>query len=317
MQLAISTHWNTARHRAGEAMIDEILELGFRRVELGYDLTLDLVSGVRLRVADGSVSVGSVHNFCPVPVGAPYGHPELFHLASPDARARNRAVLHTANTIRFAAETGARHVVAHAGRVDTRTPTSRLIELAEAGRRYSPVYERARNRLLLQRDRKAPRCIDSLCDAIDQLIPTLDDSGVQLCFEILPSWEAIPSEAEMQEIGRRYAGAPLRYWHDLGHAQIRENLGLIGHLHWLKRLRPLLAGLHVHDVAPPAHDHLLPPHGALDFARFAAAAAGVDACVLEPAPGTPPDVVREASAIVRQAWSVSQSDQDKDTSCAH
>jgi hypothetical protein len=40
----------------------------------------------------------------------------------------------------------------------------------------------------------------------------------------------------------------LVYWHDCGHAQIKENLGFIHHALHLESLAPRLAGFHVHDV---------------------------------------------------------------------
>jgi hypothetical protein len=47
-----------------------------------------------------------VHNFCPVPIGAPRGHPEIWTLAARDERERESAMHHTGRTIRFAAEVG-------------------------------------------------------------------------------------------------------------------------------------------------------------------------------------------------------------------
>ena len=58
MELALSTRWNAYRSKSGEEMIDEILAVGFKRVELGYDLRIDHVPGVRARLADGSIQVG-------------------------------------------------------------------------------------------------------------------------------------------------------------------------------------------------------------------------------------------------------------------
>ena len=85
MSFALTTRWNAGRHTDGEALIEEILGMGFRHVELGYDLRRDLVPGVMKMVEKGAVKVDSVHNYCPVPMGAPYGHPELFTLADRDA----------------------------------------------------------------------------------------------------------------------------------------------------------------------------------------------------------------------------------------
>ena len=50
-------------------MIEEILSMGFDRVELGYDLRMDLVPGARNMIKEGLIKVDSVHNFCPVPIG--------------------------------------------------------------------------------------------------------------------------------------------------------------------------------------------------------------------------------------------------------
>ena len=43
---------------------------------------------LRAMVEQKAVRVVSVHNFCPVPIGAPRGHPELFTFADPDDRVR-------------------------------------------------------------------------------------------------------------------------------------------------------------------------------------------------------------------------------------
>jgi len=84
MRIALSTNWNTRRHVEGEAIADEILALGFDALELGYHTTEEIAEGVLRRVNSGAVTVDSVHAYCPVPVGAPHGYPELYLLASLD-----------------------------------------------------------------------------------------------------------------------------------------------------------------------------------------------------------------------------------------
>ena len=46
MRLSLSTCWNSGRHETGEAMLDEIVSLGFDTVELGYALTFGELCGV-------------------------------------------------------------------------------------------------------------------------------------------------------------------------------------------------------------------------------------------------------------------------------
>jgi sugar phosphate isomerase/epimerase len=302
MILSLSTRWNASRHRSGEAMIEEILAAGFDSVELGYDLRLDLVAGVRAMVARKAVTVGSVHNFCPLPVGAPVAHPELFELASLDRRMRESAVRHTLRTVEFAAEVGARAVVLHAGNVRMWRLTGKLVRLCEKGRRDEPRYERIKLRLLARRARKAPPYLAALCQSVEELLPSAQAAGVCLAFENLPSWEAVPTEVEMESLARRFASPHVGYWHDFGHAQVRENLRLVNHHHWLERLRPWLAGAHVHDVAPPACDHLLPPDGQIDFAAFQPCLKPGMPLVLEPAPGLGVERIVAAARFLCGVW---------------
>ena len=58
------------------------------------------------------------------------------------------------------------------------------------------------------------------------------------------------------------------YWHDTGHAQIKENLGFIRHAAHLESLADRLAGFHIHDVQFPARDHCAPGTGMIDFAAL-------------------------------------------------
>ena len=283
-------------------MIQEILDLGFRRVELGYDLTLDLVPGVRDMVNRREVIVDSVHNFCPVPLGAPQGHPELFQLASLDARERDSAIRHTMASAEFAAELGARTVVVHAGNVVIRRLTGKLLDRAGKGEQHTPRYDRLKMKLMTRRERRARRHMDALSSALDALLPKVEPLGIRIALENLPSWESIPTETEMMTLLERFPSPALAYWHDIGHARVRENLGLISASHWLKRLAPRLAGFHIHDVNFPAHDHLMPPLGDIDFTAFKDFLTSDIVAVLEPAPATPESDIQEGVHILLTAW---------------
>lgn len=301
-RLCLSTRWNAERHETGEALAEEILALGFSRVELSYDLTIDLVPGIRKMVDTGALTVETVHCFCPVPVGSPYGHPELFVATDQSERARQSAVTHLEESATFAAGLGASVIVVHGGRVEMRQLTRKLIALAGRGRKGSARYEKIKFRLLDRRARKADRYLDSLRRSLDELLPVLTELNVALALENLPSWEAVPTEMELVPLLQSYDSPFLRYWHDIGHGQVRENLGLIAQQPWFEQLRPFLAGMHVHDVAPPAADHLMPPRGDVDFSRFTEAARSGIPLVLEPVPGADPDDIRDAVQFLEETW---------------
>jgi sugar phosphate isomerase/epimerase len=302
MKLALSTHWNAFRHASGEAMVQEILDLGFNFIELGYDLRPDLVPGVMAALRSGALAVSSVHAFCPVPTGVPQGHPELFALTETDRGARESAIRHMQDTIRFAAGVGAATVVAHAGRVDIGNITSDLIRLAEEGRQFSSRFDRLKVKLILRREKKAGACVEALRASVEALLPLLDECGVNLALENLPSLESVPSEHEMEELLARFDTPRFGYWHDTGHALVRQRLGFAAQRHTLQQFRSRMLGMHAHSVAGFANDHLMPPGGELDTDMLAPFAAKGTPVVLEPAPGTPPDEVAAGARILREKW---------------
>lgn len=307
--LSISTRWNAFRHGSGEAMVEEILQMGFGGIELGYDLTADLTIGVNRMVNRKAVKVVSVHNFCPVPVGAPQGHPELFELASPSTNTRDNAVQLTAKTIRFAAEMQADTVVVHCGNIHLLPSTRKLIALHNEGKRYSDRFEKSRMKMMMKRDKAAGKHLDALYTALDEILPVLEETGIRMGIENLPSWESIPTEQELVEILDRFQSPFLSCWHDIGHGRIRQNLGFINQLYWVEKLADRTAGMHIHDVAQAASDHLMPPLGQIDFKMFEPFIEDDMLLVLEPAPGTPAEEVMQGKALIEEAWNSGETEQ--------
>jgi len=305
MDIALTTRWNAGSHLDGESMIEEILELGFSHIELGYDTRLDLVPGILTMVESAAVKIDSVHNFCPVPMSTSRGHPEIYTFADRDLRIRDRAVRHTAETLRFAAQVGARVVVSHSGNVDMTKRTMDLLDLAESGQLFSDEYDRILMKAQDQREKKARKQFPLLIHCLEQLVPVIEETRVTLALEVLPTWEAFPSEMEFERIFQHFESKYFRYWHDFGHAKIRENLGFINMERWMDRLSPHLAGMHIHDVIPPGRDHVMPPHGDIDFPKFKRFAELDVVRVIEPPPNTPGEEVQEAIRTLREAWPAS------------
>ena len=304
MPFALSTHWHAWRHSCGEELVEEALQLGFTHLELGYDLRVDLVEGVRRQVEARAVAISSVHGPCPVPMGVASGHPEIALLASKNPSERARAIHLFATTAQFAAELGARCVVAHAGRVGLwwGPLTPKLIELARDGKQNTLRYERLKQKLLLKRDRAVAPHLAFLREGLHELLPELESCGVRLCLENLPSWEALPTEWEAEQLLRELGSPYVGSWFDTGHAQIRQNLGFVDWLRWLARLQPFIGGFHLHDALPPDGDHRMPPQGGINFAAMRPYVSPALPLVLEPMPGTPPEEVRDGLAYLRQVW---------------
>jgi sugar phosphate isomerase/epimerase len=92
--------------------------------------------------------------------------------------------------------------------------------------------------------------------------------GLTLVVENRSDFEAVPTEREMLELLRRFDTPHLRYWHDFGHAQLRESLGLLDHAQWLQEISPYAVGAHLQDARWPDEDHLIPFEGEIPFDRL-------------------------------------------------
>ena len=309
MRIALSTNWNTNRHETGEAMVDEILALGFDALELGYHTTEEIAAGVLRRVESGAVTVDSVHAYCPVPIGAPHGYPELYLLASLDEDERAMAAILLTRTLDFACGMGAKAVVLHAGRVflktlfreiSTGTLAAALME-DEAGT-DSGKYRQTLDKAMRLRAKRVRKYFDGFCLSLDTLLPKFEKAGVTLCLENLPSIEAFPDEREMIMLKQRFNTPALAYWHDFGHGQVREYMGWIRHVEAARSLLPFARGAHIHDALPLMDDHLPPGQGQIDFAALGFFAAENIIKVFEPSSEVGGEALAEALRYIKEVW---------------
>lgn len=308
MKIALSTNWNSTRHGQGEGIVDEALELGFDSLELGYDLTREQADGIMRRVNAGAIDIGSVHAYSPVPVGAPHGYPELHLLASQDEDEGALAGVMLRQTADFAASVGAKVVVLHAGRVflnswlGAKCDSSALVDLARR-KGLDSGYERLLKKAKKRRTARGRKTMAMFMRRLEKNLQHCQKRGVLLALENLPSIEGFPDEDEMTGLIERFKDSPLRYWHDMGHGQVRSNLHWIGsHSFIAERMLPFTAGIHIHDCRPYDRDHLPPGAGQINFAEFSFYGKADICRVFEPARNVPPEDLKKGLELIRTAW---------------
>jgi len=125
---------------------------------------------------------------------------------------------------------------------------------------------------------------------------------VTVAIENMPTHHGMPGEHEMQHLLEEFPSPCFGYWHDFGHAAVKEQYGWIHHEGILRRLLPRLAGMHVHtnELGAFEDQHLMPPHGVFAYGKMRLAIPDNLPRVLEPYPGTPADDVRAGLAFLRQ-----------------
>ena len=247
-------------------MFDEIKALGFDAVELGYGATQTQLDGIRKWTDSGAIKITSVHAFCPnIVVGA--SGPEVFSLCDPDDFKRGKKGISAAKRCaEFAASIGAKTVVTHAGRVPIFRHIRALAAIAAKGLLNTTKHEKQMLKIIAKRDKKSEKHLATLYESLEEVLPDYAAFGVTLALENLPTYDTIPNETEMADLLREFNDMPLRYWHDFGHGQIRQNYGFIHHRSIVSGFRNNIAGFHIHDVVFPDDDHQAPSAtGTVDF----------------------------------------------------
>ncbi|MDD5557692.1 MAG: TIM barrel protein [bacterium] len=300
--LAFSTSWNADGRFTPRGLLTTVRGFGFGAIELSYFHREDEVRALLSGARETGLRIASVHNFCPLPPGpeARRARSEVLLLSSLDDRERREAVERTRRSIDTAAAAGAAVLVMHLGRVEVAPGTRTLIGLYRAGRKGSREYGAVRGRLERRRAGRARRHLDQVFRSLDALCPAAAGAGVTLAVENRFHYREIPSYDECREILDRFSGAAVGYWHDVGHAQVMENLGFPAHEEWLGAAGGRLRGFHIHD-ALLCEDHMPPGDGMVDFARLGPYARPDVEWVLELSPAHPPQAVARGLDGLRSA----------------
>lgn len=255
-------------------MLREMAGLGFTHVELSHGIRLTLVPGILKAVEEGVVKISSTHNFCPLPAGVTQAAPNLFQPSSRNRGEREQWLRHTRRSIEFAATVRARVLVCHLGSVGffllnpTRALRRHLRAHPGAGRDPHDRAWRARLEKAVAKLRKrAPFHWACVQERVAAVLEHAREHGVRLGFENREKLDELPFDADFAEFLRRFPPeAPLGYWHDTGHADIKEGMGALDHRAHLEALAPRTLGFHLHDVSAAGQDHQPLGAGRIDFA---------------------------------------------------
>jgi sugar phosphate isomerase/epimerase len=266
--ISFSTCWNSHRHTDGAEMLREIVDLGFKRVELGHGIRISLMPGIQKMYDDGKVKFSSLHNFCPLPVEVLGASPDCYQFSAAYGKERERAVKQTLQTIDFAQRLGAPFVVMHLGKVPMKSITDSLIKLARHGKLLSRRYVRQKIRAVKKREAVAQPYLARARDCLKRVVDYAASKNIKLGVEGRRGYEEIPSERELPALLEEINSPQLGYWHDFGHIQIKENLAFVDHAEWLRQIGPRTFGCHVQDCIWPAQDHQPPFSGDVDLAKL-------------------------------------------------
>jgi sugar phosphate isomerase/epimerase len=299
---SFSTCWNSHRHTDGRAMLREIRGLGFEYAELSHGIRLSLVPGILEAVQAGEIKISTLHNFCPLPIGVDKPSPNLYEFSSENARDRELALKHTFKTFEFARRVNAALVVLHLGSMELKDYGGKLEDMLEQGLKDTPKYQKLLAEAVARREAKKKSAVTHLYDSLKKIVPEAEKLGLKLGCENRESVREIPLESDFAGFLRDFESPAVGYWHDCGHAQIKQNLGFIHHAEFLGSLAARLAGFHIHDVQFPAQDHCPPGSGMIDFAALKPFVKPGHIKVFELSPKVPVESVQRGIKHLKGIW---------------
>ncbi|MDP4880497.1 MAG: hypothetical protein NWR36_11480, partial [Opitutales bacterium] len=206
-RLSLSTCWCSSRHTDGYEMVEEMVGLGFKQIELSHGIRISLVPGILQAVEEGMVSISTVHNFCPLPNGVQHAAPNYYQPSAADSRERGLWQRYTEQTMAFAVKVGAQRIVMHSGSTwyFFGSPEEKLekwlkeSELMACDMLDDKDFERQRDRALKRIKRASKKTMERIKAGYGLVIPRAKELGLTLCLENREGLEEMP-------IDREYAG---------------------------------------------------------------------------------------------------------------
>ena len=174
-------------------------------------------------------------------MGVNHAAPNLYKFSSTNPRERENAWRHTLKTIETAARVQAPVVVLHLGNIEMKEYTEKLLAMVQDGQKGTPKYEKLCAELMEKREEKKIEPLDLAEEMLGRLAAEAETRGIKLGIENRAALEEIPLEDDFGFLLRKFNRPGVGYWHDTGHAQIKENLGFISH------------AMHLESLAGPPH----------------------------------------------------------------
>ncbi|MBY0014434.1 sugar phosphate isomerase/epimerase family protein [Paenibacillus typhae] len=239
------------RHTTGDGLLREIRGLGFRRVELNYNVTEEMLEAIEPMIERGEIGISSVHNTFPHVPDPDYGTDSVL-LGFEDREKRQRAIQLLVRSAEYAQRYGGEAVVVHPGEVPFPNDIAKELEQLYNGEgKDSTAYRSKWAELLERREAYSAGYVrtitESLYEVCDQAAAK-GLKGIRFGIETRSRPQQIPTLAEAKRIIRALKGAPVGIWYDTGHAIMMDRLGLYDSVGEMDGLMNDIVGVHIHET---------------------------------------------------------------------
>ena len=263
--VSLSTMWAKGRFSHMAEFTTKAKELGFTHIEANAFISPQMLS----ELIKTAVPISSIHSPCPAVLSSRGIPISSLSLSSLDESERIEAVSFTKKTIDLAASVRARAIVLHMGEVPIDLSLQdRLYKLHDGGHAQTKEYSQAKEELVYQRISQALPYFDAARKSLRELSQYSRQKGIMLGLETRFHLNEIPNMDEMAELLNEVSESLVGYWHDVGHAEVQQQLGFSLHEEWLSRFKNRMVGIHLHDILGIS-DHHAPGKGDMNWEMVA------------------------------------------------
>jgi sugar phosphate isomerase/epimerase len=250
-EYSFSTCWNIKKHPLnGRQLIEEIKELGFRYVELNYNIKSEHLDTIEPMIANGEVAVSSVHNVFPYIADKDYDTDSVM-LGFDDEVKRKRSVELLIQSIEYANRYGAKAVVVHPSEIPfAYNIDEELKKLYREQGKDSEAYQTLWLAMLHRREQGSPIYMKRIQDSLEQVCEYTARKGYNIAIgiETRSRCYQMPSLMEAKTICDNLKGSPVYLWYDIGHAMMMDRMGLYDNLRELQDVKKYIYGVHIHET---------------------------------------------------------------------
>jgi len=281
-------------------MLKEIRNMGFDYAELSHGIRIVLVPGILEAVEEGWIKITSTHNFCPLPTGINHAAPNLFEPSSSRAQEHDQWLRHTKRSIDFTAQVGASLMVTHLGSVQFLwfNPSGKVSKYLKSHPNIDPTKDEGYQKVLTKAVEKLRARMGPYWEQVESSLEEIRayalEKNVRIACENREKFQELPVDVDYAEfLEAMPAPSHCGYWHDTGHAQLKQQMGLLNHEEHLQKNASRLLGFHLHDVKG-GDDHQPIGHGEIDFDMISRFWTPEQRLTLELSPRVSPENVLES-----------------------
>lgn len=268
-EYSFSTCWNIKRHTNGQGMIEEIKSLGFKQVELNYNVTEEMLQTIEPMIERGEIGVSSVHNTFPHVADPDYGTDSVL-LGFDDEPRRRRAIELLLRSAEYAHRYGAKAVVVHPGEVPFEYNIDEALKkIYHDQGPDSPAYQSLWQEMLEKREDGSAHYLSRIQESLEEVCDLSEQRGYGVSFgiETRSRCYQMPTLHEAGTIIGQMKGAPLGLWYDIGHGMMMDRMGLYDNVREANALIDHVVGVHIHETVGLS-DHWCPYIHSKDMTYF-------------------------------------------------